>query len=641
MSENNPRLTSVRRQYGQYNGFYSPNYFSPMDLYGTPDNPGLYFQMRFKASSIKKSMDDRRNFLASLPVEFAGKHARVLNDWWDTFQAANQSKGFRFSLSSYMANQLDYISSYGFSLQEKSWVEEQFGPVLYVWQVDPVTVFEFDQPDGKSTKPSTIKFWNTKGGTYQSIPAENFYLESNPIFPGNFWGLSELYPLIEDYLAMEAEYKLYLEARMVEKGILVVQESTEGTTAEAWSNMLNGLSGVLRGQAPALMIDKGWNLPQVLQYNNGTDAVAQFNTARDKFDERIKLYFDSSLTTLGLSTTGSRALGETFKIADQQKFESFLESYFEDFLASEFMVDVCNYLEIPIEEVELATPGIQSSSDRFSPDTILTFLKDTGISFSTLGEDNQKVIFENMGLDFASYKKANTPASVEATEASSTLAEELPFVLSPEASAVAAEALLDRSKRPTAEKGLSMRELDLAKRIAAGDELSKLDIAQLKSWFTRNDPDEEPDNHIMAYEYDCLGGEYMKEALFPGPKEEEESLMKTLEDIDLKPTEEMQREAQKGLDLRREFKRGGTAVGVARARDIANAKNLSPETVARMYSFFSRHEKSVKEGKGFRHGTEGYPSAGKIAWLLWGGQTGFDWAKRKQEEIQRVREGNK
>jgi hypothetical protein len=612
-----------------------------MDLYGTPDNPGLYFQMRFKASSIKKSMDDRRNFLASLPVEFTGKHARILNDWWDTFQAANQSKGFRFSLSSYMANQLDYISSYGFSLQEKSWVEEQFGPILYVWQVDPVTVFEFDQPDGKSTKPSTIKFWNTKGGTYQSIPAENFYLESNPIFPGNFWGLSELYPLIEDYLAMEAEYKLYLEARMVEKGILVVQESTEGTTAEAWSNMLNGLSGVLRGQAPALMIDKGWNLPQVLQYNNGTDAVAQFNTARDKFDERIKLYFDSSLTTLGLSTTGSRALGETFKIADQQKFESFLESYFEDFLASEFMVDVCNYLEIPIEEVELATPGIQSSSDRFSPDTILTFLKDTGISFSTLGEDNQKVIFENMGLDFASYKKANTPAPVEAIEASTTLAEELPFVLSPEASAVAAEALLDRSKRPTAEKGLSMRELDLAKRIASGDELSKLDIAQLKSWFTRNDPDEEPNNHIMAYEYDCLGGEYMKDTLFPEPKEESESVMKTLEDIDLKPTEEMQREAQKGLDYRREYKRGGTAVGVARARDIANAKNLSPETVARMSSFFARHEKSVKEGKGFNKGSEGYPSAGKIAWLLWGGSSGFDWAKRKMEEIQRVREGNK
>jgi hypothetical protein len=205
------------------------------------------------------------------------------------------------------------------------------------------------------------------------------------------------------------------------------------------------------------------------------------------------------------------------------------------------------------------------------------------------------------------------------------------------ASQTAAEALLERSKRASAEKGLSMRELDLAKRIAAGDELSKLDIAQLRSWFTNNDPNNDPNNHILAYEYDCLGGEDMQAALFPGPSPDQESVMKALDDIDLKPTEQMQREAQRGLDLRKEFKRGGTAVGVARARDIANGKNLSPETVARMVSFFSRHEKSVKQGKGFKSGTEGYPSAGKIAWLLWSGEGGFTWAERKMDEIKRAR----
>lgn len=113
---------------------------------------------------------------------------------------------------------------------------------------------------------------------------------------------------------------------------------------------------------------------------------------------------------------------------------------------------------------------------------------------------------------------------------------------------------------------------------------------------------------------------------------------KTLDEIDTKPTKEMMREAQLGLDLRKEFGRGGTEVGVARARDISNGKNLSIETIKRMFSFFSRHEKSVKNGKGFNKGDEGYPSAGKIAWLLWGGESGFDWAKRKVEEIERVEE---
>ena len=113
---------------------------------------------------------------------------------------------------------------------------------------------------------------------------------------------------------------------------------------------------------------------------------------------------------------------------------------------------------------------------------------------------------------------------------------------------------------------------------------------------------------------------------------------KSLDDIDRKPTKQMMREAKKGLELRKEFGRGGTEVGVARARDIMNGKNLSIETIKRMYSFFSRQEESIKNGEGFKKGDKGYPSAGKIAWLLWGGEGGFDWAKRKVKEIENVEE---
>ena len=116
------------------------------------------------------------------------------------------------------------------------------------------------------------------------------------------------------------------------------------------------------------------------------------------------------------------------------------------------------------------------------------------------------------------------------------------------------------------------------------------------------------------------------------------SEFKDLKDIDTKPTSGMISEAKRGLELRREFGRGGTAVGVARARDISNGKNLSLSTIKRMYSFFSRHEKSTKGGQGYKVGDDGYPSAGKIAWLLWGGDAGFTWSKRKVEEIKNVEE---
>lgn len=93
-----------------------------------------------------------------------------------------------------------------------------------------------------------------------------------------------------------------------------------------------------------------------------------------------------------------------------------------------------------------------------------------------------------------------------------------------------------------------------------------------------------------------------------------------------KPPEAARKAAERGLAWREEHGRGGTAVGVARARDIAGGKSLSLETVGRMVSFFARHEVD-KQGEGWSPGGEGYPSAGRIAWDLWGGDAGRRWAE--------------
>jgi hypothetical protein len=54
-----------------------------------------------------------------------------------------------------------------------------------------------------------------------------------------------------------------------------------------------------------------------------------------------------------------------------------------------------------------------------------------------------------------------------------------------------------------------------------------------------------------------------------------------------------------------------------------------------MHSFFSRHEVD-KKGQGFNKGEEGYPSAGRIAWALWGGDAGQSWARKKVAQINRA-----
>ncbi|AZN73148.1 hypothetical protein D5400_19290 [Georhizobium profundi] len=88
--------------------------------------------------------------------------------------------------------------------------------------------------------------------------------------------------------------------------------------------------------------------------------------------------------------------------------------------------------------------------------------------------------------------------------------------------------------------------------------------------------------------------------------------------------------AEKGLDLRAKFKRGGTDVGVARARDLKNRKSLSDDTVKRMASYFARH-KVDKRAKNF--GDDDNPSAGYVAWLLWGGEAGKDWAEKEKKAL--------
>jgi HK97 family phage prohead protease len=111
------------------------------------------------------------------------------------------------------------------------------------------------------------------------------------------------------------------------------------------------------------------------------------------------------------------------------------------------------------------------------------------------------------------------------------------------------------------------------------------------------------------------------------------------EEIDLTPTDGMAKEAQRALDWRKEGFDGGTPVGLARARQLVNKEELSPSTVRRMHSFFSRHEVD-KQGEGFSPGEPGYPSNGRVAWALWGGDAGQTWARAKSETLDRLENKN-
>jgi hypothetical protein len=95
-----------------------------------------------------------------------------------------------------------------------------------------------------------------------------------------------------------------------------------------------------------------------------------------------------------------------------------------------------------------------------------------------------------------------------------------------------------------------------------------------------------------------------------------------------RPTAAMAAAAKQGLKLRAESSpsnQGGTAVGLARARQFANRESVSLDIVKRTFSFLSRAKTYYKPGEN---------TPGTQAYLLWGGPAALSWSRAILNEIE-------
>ena len=91
------------------------------------------------------------------------------------------------------------------------------------------------------------------------------------------------------------------------------------------------------------------------------------------------------------------------------------------------------------------------------------------------------------------------------------------------------------------------------------------------------------------------------------------------------PPKGVQEVARKALERRRKApksKKGGTAVGISRGRDLARGVNISISSIRRMVSFFARHDTPAE-----RRNRKEKISRASISWDLWGGNPGRRWAE--------------
>ena len=97
--------------------------------------------------------------------------------------------------------------------------------------------------------------------------------------------------------------------------------------------------------------------------------------------------------------------------------------------------------------------------------------------------------------------------------------------------------------------------------------------------------------------------------------------------------------AQKAIDWKEKYGRdevpAGTPVGWARAHQLAKGEKISADTVKRMSSF-NRHRKNSSIAP--EHKDEPWKDNGYVAWLIWGGDEGVDWAIEKSKEIDAMKE---
>ena len=107
--------------------------------------------------------------------------------------------------------------------------------------------------------------------------------------------------------------------------------------------------------------------------------------------------------------------------------------------------------------------------------------------------------------------------------------------------------------------------------------------------------------------------------------------------LSFRPPEPVAAAARRALKRRAQqppSNRGMTPVGLARARQLLNRKELSPQTIDRMVSYFARHEVD-KQGSGWA----AY-GKGRQAWDGWGGEPGRRWARdlaRRMDAAERRR----
>jgi hypothetical protein len=606
----------------------------PLTVRGSGGMPGVLDELHTHPK-VAKAYDDLAAALASAPLAWVAPDDATYEEqaFTDDLQALmdglwvdrdNDIGG----LSALMAQSVTYWSRGNFTAalrwvegrEENRWHPSLDGLDLEVYPIHPSSILQWiSDRNGRLTGVRQ----NTQTG-YATIPREHLIACPRAGVVGQWEGVSMSRPLIFPFERWKSVWLSQERQNFTQAGTIILIEPQGASDADreranaslaAWQNNLS----------PFLVLPRGWEVT----FEGPSGAVML--DAVDKIDSYIDSTLGNQVAALSYAAHATRALGDT--LATEQAREASKEIAL--FLAS-FGAQLAQWVA-----------GQICYSGRLPK---LDILSDESDETDTAGTVNERAQAVTAGLvtwtpdDEADIRKVlgmreTAPAAAPSSEPLHIIADEPRAITAPaDAQRIAAGAVLHRQTAAQKWQGTA-KQVNLMHRIADGSELTPLDLRLLEAFFSSTDPAaaSDPERGPAWQQWHGYGGDAMRQWL-PSALATDTTArpLVTMAEpakyahIDFTPPEGVREAAKRAMEVRAEkpeSQRGMTSVGIARARDLANGRTVSPDTARRMLAYFERHEVDKKgetwdeQGKGWQ------------AWHGWGGDAGWSWARKLVKQM--------
>ena len=373
-----------------------------------------------------------------------------------------------------------------------------------LYPIHPSTIMQWNQTDNYR-KLTSIRQQSVTGGAV--IDARNLVWVQRGGVIGEYAGESILRPLQFPFAQWKSIWLNRAHTLFSQGGCLHLEVPLNTPEGDAgWKRARRSLENWQNGLSRYIMTPAGWKLVFLSpSASTGGDEIETIDTYCDTV-------LGSQVAALIASANGHRALGEVAATEDSaaqsEDLTGFL-SRFGDRLAKWVASHIGYGGRMPTLRVRQAEPAT-SPAER-----VTNIIAAVGAGLVTLTPDIEAEVRADLGL--AELEKAEevvapvaAAAAAPADPNAAAPMEEMPAGDVPPADAQrsAAAALIARERTPSALRGLAHpQSLQLAKRIAKGEPLSRLELRMLEAWFTASpDPTTQPDYMAQGATYQDFHG---------------------------------------------------------------------------------------------------------------------------------------